>query len=73
MNQQRKYVAYLLRMWQEGGKPPLWRASLEMQHSHEVPRFFGLGELVAFLREQTHIAPLKPGAPAAGGILSERR
>jgi hypothetical protein len=80
MTQQRKYVAYLLRMWQEAGspggdplgEPPLWRASLESPHCRELQWFAGPDELFAFLREQLDQAP--PGRDAVAGepISSER-
>ena len=60
MTQQRGYLSYLLRLWQESGESrdplgeaPVWRASLESPQSDECQGFASLNELVAFLREQT--------------------
>ena len=60
MTQQRGYLSYLLRLWQESGGAsdprgvaPVWRASLESPQSDECQGFTGLDDLVAFLREQT--------------------
>jgi hypothetical protein len=74
MNQQKRYLAYLLRLWQEGGgsppgDPPIWRASLETPQSHELQAFAGLDELVAFVREQMHGAPSRSGDAAEDGAL----
>jgi hypothetical protein len=75
MNHQERYLSYLLRVWEEGGgspggdtpdEPPLWRASLESPHSHEVRSFAGLDELFAFLREQVDMEPPQSGAAADG-------
>jgi hypothetical protein len=68
-------VAYLLRLWQESGgsatgdplrEPPLWRASLESLHSHEVHALADPDELFAFLREQMYGA-----RPNSGGAVGE--
>ena len=58
MNQQRRYLSYLLRLWQESPgapprDPPLWRASLESPQSDERRGFASLDELFAYLQEQT--------------------
>jgi hypothetical protein len=59
VGQERRYLAYLLRLWQEGagdlagGEPSLWRASLQTPQSEEVLGFAGLGDLVAFLERET--------------------
>ena len=56
------YVSYLLRLWREkGGQATWWRASLQDPHSGERVGFAHLGELVAFLREQTGLAPPAEG------------
>ena len=58
MNQQRRYLSYLLRLWQESnGEAPLWRASLESPQSDERRGFAGLDELFAHLQERTGMAP----------------
>jgi len=64
MNQQRRYLAYLLRLWREssgepspGGLPgseaPLWRASLQSPRSDELQGFASLADLFAFLEKET--------------------
>jgi hypothetical protein len=54
MKQQRRYVAYLLRLWQEGGgERPLWRVSLESPQGGERLGFASLEDLFAFLEEKT--------------------
>jgi len=64
MNQQRRYLSYLLRLWQEsagdppggdppGGDPPLWRASLERPQDGERLGFASLEALFAFLDKET--------------------
>ena len=54
MNQKRRYLSYLLRLWQESsGDPPLWRASLERPQSEELRGFASLADLFAFLEEET--------------------
>ena len=53
MTQPRRYLAYMLRLWQvdgEGG--PTWRASLESPHTGERRGFASLEALFAFLAEQ---------------------
>ena len=59
MKQQRRYLAYLLRLWQEsaddppGGDRPLWRASLQSPQSDELMGFASLADLFAFLGKET--------------------
>ena len=54
MNQQKRYLAYLLRLWQESGDDPqLWRASLEKPQTGRRIRFASLVELFAFLEYET--------------------
>jgi hypothetical protein len=61
MRQKRRYLAYLLRLWQEGASPggkalgerPLWRASLERPQSGERLGFASLEDLFSFLEEET--------------------
>jgi hypothetical protein len=66
MTGQRRYLSYLLRLWQEsGGSPlgdaPVWRASLESPAGSELKGFLGPEELFAYLREQMSLAPAKDG------------
>jgi hypothetical protein len=59
VNQEGRYLSYLLRLWQEsagdlpGGEPPLWRASLEKAQSDMRQGFASLADLFAFLEKET--------------------
>jgi hypothetical protein len=63
MIQKRRYLSYLLRLWQEGGgeqprgdmhrDAPLWRASLESPQGGERLGFASLEDLYAYLDAQT--------------------
>jgi hypothetical protein len=54
VNQERRYLSYLLRLWQEnGGDPPLWRASLERPQHGERLGFASLVDLFDFLDKET--------------------
>ena len=56
--QQRRYLSYLLRLWQaQGTDNMVWRASLEGARSSEQAGFATLDDLFAFLRTQTLIGP----------------
>jgi hypothetical protein len=53
----RRYLSYLLRLWQESDgslyeDAPLWRASLESPRTGEVVGFASLDDLFDFLRGQ---------------------
>ncbi len=51
----RRYLAYMLRLWQISGEGELaWRASLESPRTGERRGFANLDALFAFLEEQTH-------------------
>ena len=53
MTRPRRYLAYMLRLWQVGGgDEPTWRA-LESPHTGECRGFADLEALFAFLVEQT--------------------
>ena len=52
-----KYLAYLLRLWQEDDSTP-WRATLENAHTGERHGFASLGRLLAFLQDQTGLVLL---------------
>jgi hypothetical protein len=61
MDQQKRYLSYLLRMWQEdSGSPPLWRASLERPQTGERLGFASLVDLFIFLENETRSTP--PGS-----------
>ena len=52
--QRRRYVSYLLRLWQTQRKGKLvWRASLESSTTGERQGFAGLADLCAFLEHET--------------------
>jgi hypothetical protein len=59
VKQQRRYLSYLLRLWQEsaggplGSDAPLWRASLESPQSEQRKGFASLVDLFAFLEKET--------------------
>ena len=54
MNQQRQYLSYLLRLWQENNSdPPLWRASLEKPQAGTRLGFASLADLFAYLEKET--------------------
>ena len=58
----RRYLAYMLRLWQVGGgEEPTWWASLESPHTGERRGFPSLDALFAFLEEQTRSTD-DPGA-----------
>ena len=83
MKQQRRYLAYLLRLWQEGGSPagdplgdplgealgdpPLWRASLEWPQSGDAKAFASLEDLFAFLEKETRLSPPDSECPEEEG------
>ena len=52
--EQRRYVSYLLRLWQiESGGELAWRASLESAHTGKQKGFASLDDLFEFLRNST--------------------
>lgn len=70
-DKQRRYLSYLLRLWQEWDRlPAVWRASLEDPHTGERLGFADIPQLFAFLEDQvsgeTERLALNPpdGAPA---------
>jgi hypothetical protein len=74
MKQQKRYLSYLLRLWQESGgsppgdplgDPPLWRASLESPQSGERLGFASLADLFAFLEKETGAS--SPGLQRSDG------
>ena len=66
VNQERQYLAYLLRLWQEGagdppgGERPLWRASLERPQGDTRQGFASLADLFAFLEKETSLRSPDP-------------
>jgi hypothetical protein len=53
IDEQRHYLSYLLRLWQERAtSPAVWRASLENSRTGEVVGFADTMQLFAFLQEQ---------------------
>jgi hypothetical protein len=58
INEQRRYLSYLLRLWQaKCGEAPLWRASLERPQTGERLAFANLAELFAFLEKEIGANP----------------
>ena len=54
MREERRYVSYLLRLWQaEGQEGLVWRASLEHASTGERRGFACLADLFAFLEQET--------------------
>ncbi len=59
MNQQKRYLSYLLRLWQVNvgdlpdGDQQLWRASLEKPQDGDRLGFASLNQLFAFLVKET--------------------
>jgi len=59
VNRKRRYLSYLLRLWQEsagdpaGHDSPLWRASLEKPQSDMRRGFASLEDLFVFLERET--------------------
>jgi hypothetical protein len=52
-DKQRRYLSYLLRLWQEWDRlPAVWRASLEDPHTGERLGFADVAQLFAFLEDQ---------------------
>lgn len=53
IDEQRHYLSYLLRLWQERAtSPAVWRASLENSRTGEVVGFADTMQLFTFLQEQ---------------------
>lgn len=51
---QRRYVSYLLRLWQTQSDGELaWRASLEDSHTGKLTGFASLADLFAYLERET--------------------
>jgi hypothetical protein len=68
MDQQRRYLSYLLRLWREsGGNPPLCRASLESPQTGERRGFASLADLFTFLeKEICQVVQDQPTSSASG-------
>ncbi len=59
-DRQRRYRAFLLRLWQERREGRwIWRASLEDAHSHVRKGFPDLERLSAYLKELTEDGPVE--------------
>jgi hypothetical protein len=67
--ERRRYVSYLLRLWQVQSEEGLvWRASLEHASTGERRGFAGLEDLCAFLEQETTSGDEdEPNAPAGDG------
>jgi hypothetical protein len=69
--EQRRYISYLLRLWQIRSEGELvWRASLESPHTGERRGFASLADLFTFLEKEIgHVAwgQAAPNADEKGG------
>lgn len=61
-----RYRAYLLRFWEEGGEPSVWRFSLEDPHSGERQGFVTLASLTAFLEGEVQSHENRRQRPESG-------
>jgi hypothetical protein len=61
-NRERRYISYLLRLWQVKSEGELvWRASLESPQTGKRSGFASLAELFAFLERKTgNTIPVDP-------------
>jgi hypothetical protein len=54
MNKQRRYLSYMLRLWEtSNGERQIWRASLESPGSGQRHGFASLQSLIEFLEART--------------------
>ena len=67
--ERRRYVSYLLRLWQTQQEGALiWRASLESSATGERQGFASLAELCAFLTEIAPVDKSEPRLPAPDDV-----
>jgi hypothetical protein len=60
--EQRRYLAYMLRLWQvSSDREPIWRTFLESPHTGERNGFASLDDLFDFLRAQAGARPKASG------------
>ncbi|MBL7183250.1 MAG: hypothetical protein ISS50_02245 [Anaerolineae bacterium] len=65
--EQRRYISYLLRLWQTRSEGELvWRASLESPHTGERRGFASLVGMFAFLEKEVSSVGQGEAAPNAG-------
>ncbi|MGD2178196.1 MAG: hypothetical protein PVG71_10280 [Anaerolineae bacterium] len=57
VSERRRYLAYMLRLWQVGEDAKVWRASLENAHTGAHHGFGTIHDLLAFLEEKTGRPP----------------
>ena len=73
MTHQKRYLSYLLRLWQESdGNPPLWRAYLEGAQSGERRGFASMAELFDFLESETAQGQPESSTSEKGGHAEEK-
>jgi hypothetical protein len=66
IKQERRYISYLLRMWQGGcGSERVWRASLESPHTGERWGFASPADLFAFMEREIRGVAASQAAPHA--------
>ena len=59
----KRYMAYLLRIWSgDESHTPVWRASLEDPHTHQIIQFSLIPELIAYLQKLTE-SEAQPNSP----------
>lgn len=64
-NGRRRYLAYMLRLWEAGSDGNLdWRASLESPHTGERHGFANLEALFGFLEEKMDDQPQRKEQPS---------
>jgi len=72
--ERRRYVSYLLRLWQVGSRSEVvWRASLQDPRTGDRTGFPSLEALFSFLRHQTDVIPLTDGTEGDTEGQSERK
>ena len=73
MSKQRRYLSYMLRLWEtSNGETQIWRASLESPGSGRRQGFASLQGLMAFLEAETGSHGEQPRNPHAPGEVDNR-
>jgi len=71
-DEQRQYLSYLLRLWQEPVKlQRVWRASLEDPQTGELLGFGDVAQLFAFLEQQIADPPAHAAPASVNQLLEE--
>lgn len=65
MPRERRYIAYLLRLWRVNNTEHIdWQASLEDPHNGKQTGFADLASLFVYLKDQTQADPMDEEIPA---------